>query len=322
MIYVLLIAMIRFVIGIFGNALVIYVYQFQTTENIQGFFISVLAVCDMISSSLLATINILKDTKIIGVYTALCKAYSFIFGLLSFMSSLLLLVIAIDRYLRICKNNPICSKWGGRVVIVVISVSFISALPHLFTIKDTIVKTQRNSSDNFTVSICEISDEDRIRHCLPVLVLCIGIITALVILYGRIILTINAHFKRIETSLTAADIWDNSEINNTQNEQKSEFSRRNILVMKKTIGIFIAISVTFFLSYIPFLITSMFQKRDDEIRYVISRLLFNISSSINPFIYAFMDVRFRKEAKLLMTKTFQKCGLPCETYLCITNSSV
>ncbi|CAC5385021.1 NPFFR2 [Mytilus coruscus] len=222
-------------------------------ENTQEFFISVQAVSDITSILLRTTLVILQNTNMTDKYSALCKARSFIFGLPSGISSFLLVAIALDRYLRICKNNSMCSKWRGRVIIVVISVAFIGVLPKLF-IAD-IVKIQKNSSDNYTASVCKISDEDKIRYCLPVLVLCIGIAAVLVILYGRIILTLNAHFKRIKNSLTTAEISGNLENNNVQNEPKSELSRRNILIMKKTISIFIAISVTFFFSYIPFLIT-------------------------------------------------------------------
>ncbi|CAG2211830.1 unnamed protein product [Mytilus edulis] len=280
-------------------------------ENTQGFFISVLAVSDITSILLRTTLVILQYANMTDKYSVLCKARSFIFGLPSGISSFLHVAIALDRYLRICKNNSMFSKWRGRVIIVVMSVAFIGVLPKLF-IADIV---QKNSSDNHTSLVCKISDEDKIIYCLPVLVLCIGIAAVLVILYGRIISTLNAHFKRIENSLTTAEISGNLEIRDEQNEQKSELSQRNILVMKKTISIFIAISVTFFLSYIPFLITYMLRKSRDEISFVISLLLYNISSMVNPFIYAFMDAKFRSETKNLMTQTFLKCGFPEGTEL-------
>lgn len=84
------------------------------------------------------------------------------------------------------------------------------------------------------------------------------------------------------------------DIYNVQNEPKSNQSRRNILVMKKTISIFIAILVKFL-----FLIIYVFRKSKDKISFVISLIsLYNISSIANLFIYTFMGVKFRREQNI------------------------
>lgn len=96
---------IYLVIGVLGNSLVFYIYKFCITKNrTDRFFIPYLAVSDaascIIGSGFAISLNLLP-IRFSG--DALCKGLWFLTKWSTFVSALMLLLIAIERYKKVCK---------------------------------------------------------------------------------------------------------------------------------------------------------------------------------------------------------------------------
>ena len=92
------------VIGIFGNAIVCHIYRTKYRQSNSKYFILCLSVIDLFSCALVMPFEIWAVSK---QYTFekvwLCKAARFVNTLPTIASGVLLLVIAIDRYRKVCK---------------------------------------------------------------------------------------------------------------------------------------------------------------------------------------------------------------------------
>ena len=94
-----------FIIGVFGNLIVIVVYKFQMKEKTdERYFIPILAVCDMISASYISLWSIYQNTHHVSFSSViLCQIAQFFVGLTTYMPILLLVIIAVQRYTKVCK---------------------------------------------------------------------------------------------------------------------------------------------------------------------------------------------------------------------------
>ncbi|CAC5408942.1 unnamed protein product [Mytilus coruscus] len=101
-----------FVIGITGNALVLAVYKTQLRHaSVERYFIPVLAISDMLST-ICGSINNMAGDLMSDNFTnnALCKYLLFTISNTAYMSVLLLLCIAFQRYLLICQHHSLSLK--------------------------------------------------------------------------------------------------------------------------------------------------------------------------------------------------------------------
>ncbi|XP_033735344.1 alpha-2Da adrenergic receptor-like [Pecten maximus] len=123
--------------GLFGNLLVIYVYSFKLkTKRDNRFFIPFLACFDVlactIGDSFAMSLNILP---IIYYGDTLCKTLWFLSEATSISSSLLLLVIGLQRFLKVCRpfEAQMTSMWKKIALIVtVVSACLVSSPTVLF----------------------------------------------------------------------------------------------------------------------------------------------------------------------------------------------
>ncbi|OWF45437.1 uncharacterized protein LOC110457036 [Mizuhopecten yessoensis] len=124
------------VVGCFGNLSVIYVYWCQIrTPNNERFFIPILALVDMIScavcagSGVYANMHPLKFESDIG-----CKLVAFLGVLFATLSADLLVIIAVDRFLKICFpfGTQMTLYWKRVSLMAMCIVSTFIALPALF----------------------------------------------------------------------------------------------------------------------------------------------------------------------------------------------
>jgi len=93
------------IIGVFGNLIVIAVYTFQIKEkNDERYFVPILAVFDMISASYISLWCIYQNTHHVSFSNViLCQIAEFFVGLTTYMPILLLVIIAVQRYIKVCK---------------------------------------------------------------------------------------------------------------------------------------------------------------------------------------------------------------------------
>ncbi|OWF46144.1 cholecystokinin receptor type A-like [Mizuhopecten yessoensis] len=123
--------------GLFGNLLVIYVYSFKLkTKRDNRFFIPFLAIFDLlacaIGASFAMSLNILP---LIYYGDTLCKTLWFLSEATTIASSLLLLVIGLQRYLKVCRpfEAQMTSMWKKiALVMTVVSACLISSPTVLF----------------------------------------------------------------------------------------------------------------------------------------------------------------------------------------------
>ncbi|XP_060072052.1 probable G-protein coupled receptor 21 [Ylistrum balloti] len=124
------------VVGCFGNLSVIYVYWWQIrTPSKERYFIPILALVDMIScvisagSGVYANLHPLKFESDIG-----CKMVAFLGVLFATISADLLVIIAVDRFLKICFpfGTQMTLYWKRVSLVAMFIVSTMIAIPALF----------------------------------------------------------------------------------------------------------------------------------------------------------------------------------------------
>ncbi|KAK6177502.1 hypothetical protein SNE40_015592 [Patella caerulea] len=191
------------IVGLFGNILVIIVYAKYFKHNPSRIFIISVAVFDLISNVLCIPGEIV-DLKHSFRFqnAALCKYFRFnnIFAAGSSIS--MLVIICIERYLKICRpfKPQIELRVAYKLVGIVASVSFVLSLPAIVVYG---VKTKRVKNDGVEIDAyeCNISDDyqDSVWPSIYkagqfMMFLVFAVI--LIVLYSLIGLTIYRHNKR------------------------------------------------------------------------------------------------------------------------------
>lgn len=127
---------IYLVIGVTGNFLVFYVYKFCITKHrTDRFFIPYLAVSDALScvigSGFAIALNVLP-IRFSG--DGLCKSMWFITKWSTLVSALMLLLIAVERYKKVCKpfGNQMTPLAKQLAVVMLIVTSAVLTFPTIF----------------------------------------------------------------------------------------------------------------------------------------------------------------------------------------------
>lgn len=193
-----IILVIYFIASVIGNGMVLIVYKFKLRSKImhKRFFIPILAVLDMaaciVGSSFALSINFNFYTFRID---AMCRLTWTLNKFTSLSSGLMLLVIAVQRFRKVCRpfgwqlNRTRCIYAVSCIVVL----SIVLASPCLYLIGvDQHITKYRNS--NITVFVCGIdSNVDRkydTVYSMVLLIICFVGIIALSLLYGFILKTI------------------------------------------------------------------------------------------------------------------------------------
>ena len=123
------------VLGLLGNAFVCYFYTFKEKKSTNTFFIVVLSVYDLLTCFITMPTDI---ATLVLYYTFVdnvaCKTLRFVNYVLIIASILTLVVIATDRYKRICcfARPQMGIPHAHRVSVIVIVLALLMALPSLF----------------------------------------------------------------------------------------------------------------------------------------------------------------------------------------------
>ncbi|KAL8594244.1 hypothetical protein ACOMHN_033107 [Nucella lapillus] len=101
------------VLGTLGNALVLYVYVRKKNKIASTIFIICLAATDFMTSSMIMPFTMtMESLDYFIVYDFLCKLYFFLITCNVPFAAFIMVAIAIDRYLCICK--PHCHLLDSR----------------------------------------------------------------------------------------------------------------------------------------------------------------------------------------------------------------
>lgn len=221
------------VVGICGNSIVIVVYAIQMNEvSDERYFIPILATSDLIAVLYCASYGILKNVKYVTFSSRiLCQTMQYFIGLTTYTSIVLLLIIAIQRYMKVWQapKRPMTVFVKRGLVFLVFLISFLVALPIPF-IYGTL--PYKNEIHGINGTRCgKLKNSNMIAgvayECI-IGITTVVIVTALIVLYSKIGCTV--HRKLIIRFLTMKTMKKKYQINTPtgRNTDNSEDYANNI----------------------------------------------------------------------------------------------
>ena len=302
------------VVGVVGNSLVIAIYGLKLRGAKERYFIPYLALVDLLAVCETAGFNISYNFRAVNYDNKeLCRWSSFFGFLTVILSTFLLLVIAIQRYLKICKPfaKQMTLKWKRMAMLCTFVGAAVITAPIPVTYGLDPAYSERF---NVTGSACRRLTQEYISLSLFHTIICnvgfAGIVSALIILYTQVGRTIYAqmeHWKTQESSSNAIQM-DNM----PDGANNSSISKRKKRTMFKITLMFMLISVIFIISFSPKVVIFILECLNGRFWDSLppnTRLLFRflditfvINNIANPFVYAFLDVKFSQQLR----RTF--CG--------------
>lgn len=188
---------IYLVIGVIGNSIVLVVYKFRMGETSEErYFIPVLAWADLIACMICTSMSIAWDLIQLDFDDEiLCKFMYYTIGNSTFNSVFVLLCIAVQRYMKICRNQSLKLKWR-RIMLVTAIISAVS-LSSPLAVMYGIVDYYRDGK--YIGKRCGKKLEG-VTYGIVVSALTLTMFSSFLILYGRIGYTIRLHSKRLKQS--------------------------------------------------------------------------------------------------------------------------
>lgn len=360
-------------LGTSGNILVLLVYVLQMKESSEErYFIPILAAFDLITTIYCGICMIIQClNQVTFTQNTLCKTTQFFIGLTTFIPILLLLIIAVQRYLKVClPMKPAISLNGKRAALLLsIAFSLLCALPipyvngsvpfHSITYGITGTRCGRVKEGHSLWNV----------YFTVIGILVVALVTTLIVLYSIIGFTVFRQLKmsrcessRVEfgnsvTNTNANDVSGTDNVDITRNpipydidskisnsnivridinfkDQRLENSRqsnvsqlvgskrrqrRNCRITHKLTVMFFVITLVFMFSYLPKVVLLIVEGLKKDFWEQVSNSerpglmflyqMFIINNIVNPFIYAFMDIKFRSETTFLLNrvKTYFNC---------------
>ena len=191
------------IFGIVGNSFVLFIYmvKMRRTQNEARYFIPILAGFDLLVCILAAAIVIGNYLPYIGVFNnVLCKATYYLLAFTLMTSNALLLIIAIQRYIKVCRplGKQMGLFWRRFATVLVITISVLFSMPMLF-ISGATISTNTYSSINISLFSCSPADNHyptfQVVHYLVMLALGFANLVATIGMYTPIMCAIYRHYK-------------------------------------------------------------------------------------------------------------------------------
>lgn len=195
------------IVGILGNAITIVFYGFRTKRKSSTVvFITIIAVLDFVSSALMATT--IADL-IYNVYysnKALCKMMYFTNETFIISSALVLWIISVDRYLKLCRpHGAQFSERSAKVCGIVLFVIAMTMASQSFVSMDIVIRVITVGNETVNVSDCANTESEDLNtvvtltHCIDFIALAIILIT-FTFTYGNIQRTLRKHNQAAKES--------------------------------------------------------------------------------------------------------------------------
>lgn len=147
------------VFGILGNLLVLYVYEFRFKRSSSRTFILCLALLDFVACVIGMPYHIYDMYHTFTYYDeGSCKGLSYILGVTVTASSIVLTLIAIDRYRKICKpfGKQISDLGTKKACFASVFVASLFSIPNIIMYGNASIEVE---GENFTGVECYIKDE-------------------------------------------------------------------------------------------------------------------------------------------------------------------
>ncbi|XP_063425681.1 cholecystokinin receptor type A-like [Mytilus trossulus] len=330
-------------LGLIGNTLVIIVYKYKMKQNVDDrYFIPWLALLDLLACTFRCSFEFARKMKPFNFRgSMLCKLCWIPINITAFSSMILLFVIALHRYLKVCR--PFGKQMHLNMKRVALGLTFgISVIPSIaLTFYNDEVKIY-NLELNVTGFVCEIDINGIdagfvvfiVFATVFILIITSGLLLLNILIGRKIYKQIHFRMKMTRTDQSAVtkakDRTDQLPIVSSHLkedtlktiEQRREMKKENI---SHTFSyMFMMVAIAFFLSYIPqFIILFMslgsgnfwIDKSKAELSLLaIIREMNVLNNIVNPVIYGYYDKTFREKCIHLLG-----CNSCC---LCPTHSVV
>lgn len=122
-------------LGLVGNSVILYFYACRMPRTEDRFFIPYLALADLFACTFGSIFSIIINFyRLTFQWSFLCKGLYFFTWCTSGVSAAMLLVIAVNRYLKVCRPNgyQLTGKKRKIALLFVLAISFITTLPLLY----------------------------------------------------------------------------------------------------------------------------------------------------------------------------------------------
>lgn len=276
-------------VGIFGNGVVIYIYGLRLHKQHAGrYFIPYLAVAD-----LLAVVLSVEHHTVSNFYPVTNKLerlciWNYMAAFLATVFSMgILLIIAVQRYLKVCKpfGRQMTLFWRRFSLSLCFMFSLALAVSAYFTFGlEKIYNKELNVTGTTCRRLTSSSQTFTLIHSATCTLFVVTEGAALIVLYWKIGKVVFRQRK--------------------QNLGEPEEKKTNTSLM------FMIITIIFLVSFLPRMITSIIEgikvglwETLNEKVYATVRMLevlYIVNNLANPFVYAFMDVKFVSEFKKMI----------------------
>lgn len=277
------------VVGAIGNGIVIYIYGTRLHRKYAGrYFIPYLAVADLFA--LLVSVELHTVTNsfpVTNTLEKLCKWNYVIAFFATVLSIDILLIIAVQRYLKVCKpfKGQMTLFWRRFALSLCFMFSLALAVSAYFTFGlEKIYNKELNVTGTTCRRLTSSSQTFTLIHSATCTLFVVTEGAALIVLYWKIGKVVFRQWK--------------------QNLGESKEKKTNTSLM------FMIITIIFLVSFLPRMITSIIEgikvglwETLNEKAYATVRMLevlYIVNNLANPFVYAFMDVKFVSEIKKMI----------------------
>lgn len=314
-------------LGGLGNISVILVYCFRMKKQDNRYFIPILACVDLIGCVTNAVYFHLDDaTQFIYPSDILCRLLSFMVIFNNGVSGHIILVIALQRYLILCRpfgrqlNRPL-----RRLAIVVICLlSLLYASPVLFS-SGKLETIMSYNGVNVTTASCTYSSnmgstesQTFFRHVYFGVLLALILLNIIVTgcLYFPVIRKIYHTFSRLkrmsfmsQNTFKAEVDCETPSVNQSADDAEADHGDNCTIAqarMKNNMSVtLLVIIIVYMCSFLPSLVTQTLALGEPEITdtmihfnlYYFFLRFYLFNHVLNPFIYICFDVKFRRELK-------------------------
>lgn len=320
------------VIGIVGNVIVFIVYLKRQRKSTPDLYIFNLAILDLLTCTFGIPMEI-TDLCLPYIFDApaACKIVRTLESWTTLASALTLVIISIDRYKRICKYGESFSISTVKTLclIAMCGGAFLS-WPLLIIVGKRTVDLGIPGIKGVECSVSDLMQQSLIPLVYyVVMTLCfVGSLVFVIFVYVRISLFLK------KTKATRLKNVKNSSISSQQptsvsqsidSENKHQNAARTLsrnskqtsgVKVTRTTTIFVAVTVVFIVSFLPFLVTMLLRHitsdmyahvpKPVEIIFLFCSKTYLINNAINPVIYSFLSRKFREDVKRLFNNNCDK----------------
>ena len=149
------------IVGLIGNAFVLYIYKIKFKRSSARTYILCLALLDFLVCCVGLPYHTLDLTHLlIYHYTEVCQALSYLSGAVNLGSVFVLMVVAVDRYLKVCRplKKQVVDFGNRRACAIAIISAIIISIPNAIIYGESSV-TRTAQGYNLTGVECFIDDE-------------------------------------------------------------------------------------------------------------------------------------------------------------------